>query len=124
MLANTLTISVNAVNKTLTRIKEPNGNSSIYRLREAAGLFQLTIKQTAYADSKRGGVGVNRFSVELVQELFPVAPSTYPERRKAYTVVEFDSNTTDVTLTRHISKALADFVGLAANADPLLAGEY
>lgn len=123
MFANTLVVSVNAVNKTLTRIKESTG-SSVYRLREATGSFQLTIRQTSVTDKSRAGTVVMRHSLELIQVINPVAPALVPEYRKAFVVIENDVNTSDITLTRHISKAVADFVGLPANADQLLGEEY
>jgi len=123
MFANTLIFAVGGVNKTLTRVRE-NAGSSIYRLREATGTYTVTIKQTSYIDGKRGGVNVERRTVEMVHTIFPVAPATVSEIRKSYTVIENDASTADITLTRNVSKAVADFVGLAANADMLLIGEY
>lgn len=124
MFANTLVLAVGGVNKTLTRIKEPNANSSVYRLREASGAIQMTIRQTSYADKARGGVLVKRHTLEVLHSLNPVAPATTPEYRKALMVIENDDSTSDITLTRNISKAVADFVGTVANADQLLGDEY
>lgn len=122
MLANTITISVNAVNKILTRISE-NPGKSVYRLKEATGSFLLTIKQTSYKDAARNKT-VERHSFDLVQTILPVAPATQPEIRKSYQVIENDSDTADFVNTRYVSKAVSDYLAVAANVDPLIAGEY
>lgn len=122
MLANTITIAHNAVNKILTRIKEDPGKS-IYRLKEATGTFQLTVKQTTYVDSSRSKV-VERHAFDLVYTILPVAPAIVPEIRKSYVVIENDQDTADFVNVRYVSKAVSDYLAVAANVDPIIAGEY
>lgn len=122
MLANTITVSVNAVNKILTRVKEDPGKS-IYKLKEATGQFVLTIKQTSFKDTARA-VTVERHAFDLVHTLLPVAPATHSEIRKSYIVIENDADTVDYVNTRYISKAVSDYTAVAANVDPIIAGEY
>lgn len=52
MLANTLTLAVNSVDYTLTRIGEQNG-TSIYRLRDDTKEVKLTIRNTEEVPGKK-----------------------------------------------------------------------
>lgn len=45
MLANTLTITINAVARVLVRISESNG-ASVYQLKTATDLFKLQVRQS------------------------------------------------------------------------------
>lgn len=89
MFADTITVTINAVAKVLTRINQ-DGYSSEYYLRSSTDDFRLRIRNSKYTDKKRG-VSVDRHNIELVQTVFPVAPSITPIVRKFYTVLENDS---------------------------------
>jgi thermostable 8-oxoguanine DNA glycosylase len=84
---DTISITVNAVAKTLIRIKD-DGYSSEYRLRNAGvDEFRLFIRNTSYLD-KATQRNVDRHAVEFLHMVFPVAPATVPTVRKVYTVLE------------------------------------
>jgi len=87
MFSDTITITINAVAKVLTRINQDK-YSSEYLLRGTADEFRLTIRNTNYTDKPCGGKVVDRHAVELVQTVYPVSPSTIPVIRKAYAVLE------------------------------------
>lgn len=89
MFADTITVTINAVAKVLTRINQDNYCSE-YVLRNATEEFRLNIRNTKYNDSKRGGVEVHRHNFELVQTVYPVAPATRSTIRKMYSVIEND----------------------------------
>jgi hypothetical protein len=84
---DTITFTINAVAKTLTRVKD-DGYSSEYRLRNAnVEDFLSTIRNSSYTD-KVTGRKVDRHSVELVHTVYAVAPATIPTIRKSYFVLE------------------------------------
>lgn len=87
MFANTLTITINAVAKVLTRINQ-DAYSSEYLLRGATDEFRLKIRNSTYVDKARGGKTIHRHNVEFTQTIFPVSPAVVPVIRKAYTVLE------------------------------------
>lgn len=87
MFADTITITINAVPKTLTRVNQ-DGYSSEYLLRGSDDEFRLTIRNTSFVDKARGGKKVDRHTCQLIQTVFPVAPATVSTIRKAYVVLE------------------------------------
>lgn len=74
MFADTITVTINAVAKVLTRINQDNYCSE-YVLRGATEQFVLNIRNTKYTDKVRQ-VEVHRHNFELVHTVYPVAPST------------------------------------------------
>lgn len=96
MFSDTLTITINSVAKTLTRINQDK-YSSEYFLRETTGEFRLKLRNTSYTDKTRPvPVTVDRHNVEFVQTLYAVAPALNSTVRKAYAVVENDRGDTIV----------------------------
>lgn len=87
MFADTLTITINAVAKVLTRINQ-DSYSSEYFLRETTGEFRLRIRNTSYVDKNRGGKKIDRHNFELTQTIYAVAPAVYNTVHKVYTVFE------------------------------------
>lgn len=87
MFADTITVTINSVAKVLTRINQ-DGYSSEYYLRGTLDDFRLKIRNTSYVDKTRGGITIDRHTVELTQTVFPVLPSTKSTVRKAYAVLE------------------------------------
>ncbi len=84
---DTITITINAVAKVLTKVKEQD-YSSEYRLRTAGvDEFRLNIRHSSFKD-KTSGRMIDRHSVELAQTILPVAPSEIPMTRKSYLVLE------------------------------------
>lgn len=86
MFADTITVTINAVAKVLNRINQ-DGYSSEYFLRGSLDEFRLKLRHTNYTNKDTGKV-IDRHNAELVQTVYPVAPSTVPVIRKAYTVLE------------------------------------
>lgn len=96
---DTITITVNAVAKTLTRIKD-DGYGSEYRLRNAnVEEFRLTIKNASYTDRATKRL-VDRHSVEFLHTVYPVLPSEIPTVRKSYLVLENQSVDTIIEPTK------------------------
>jgi len=88
MFSDTLTVTVNAVAKTLVRINQ-DSYSSEYALRETTGAYSLKIKHTTFFAKARGKT-VERHSVELTQTVYPAVSGGVNTIRKAYSVFEFD----------------------------------
>lgn len=84
---DTITITINAVARVLTRVRD-DGYSSEYRLRIAGtDEFRMFIRNTSYTD-KTTKREVDRHAVEFQHTVLPVAPATVPTVRKIYTVLE------------------------------------
>lgn len=84
---DTITITINAVARILTRVKD-DGYSSEYRLRiSGTDEFRLFIRNTSYTDKSSGRL-VDRHAIEFNHVVLPVAPAVVPTVRKVYTVLE------------------------------------
>lgn len=92
MFDNTLTLTINAVEKVLVRINQ-DSYSSEYFLREDTGEFSLRIRNTSY-NRKDSGVRVERHNVELLETVFGATVDAAPIIRKAYMVFENDRGDT------------------------------
>lgn len=90
MFADPIVVTINAVAKNLVRINQDSYGSE-YLLRETTGEIRLKLRNTTYSDKARAGKVIHRHTAELVQTVFPVAPSTVSVVRKAYTVLENES---------------------------------
>lgn len=90
MFSDTITITINAVAKILTRVNQ-DGYSSEYLLRESTGSFRLKLRNSSYKDKTRSNVSVDRHNIELVETVYAVAPATIPTVRKYYAVLENDT---------------------------------
>jgi hypothetical protein len=117
MFSDTLTITINSVAKVLTRINQ-DGYSSEYFLRESDGSFTLRIRNTSFNDKARLSTGVDRHNVELIHQLYPVAPSSVGVKRKAYFVLENDQSDS-TTSALNFDLGLLAF-GTSANVTKLL----
>lgn len=97
--ADPAVITINGVAKSLVRIRQ-DGYSSEYRLLEATQELKLNVRNSSRTD-KGSKVSFQRHNVELIQTIFPVAPSTVSTVRKAYVVVEnqVGDTVTDPVLT-------------------------
>ena len=84
--ADTITVTINSVAKTLARINQ-DSYSSEYFLRSTTDEFRLKIRNSSYVN-KASGRTVDRHNVELQQVVYPVLPSTISTTRKAYCVLE------------------------------------
>lgn len=88
MFSDTISITVNAVAKVLTRINQ-DGYSSEYFLRETTAEYRLRLRNTSYVDKTREK-RVDRHNVEFTQTIYPVAPAIVSTIRKVYNVFEID----------------------------------
>lgn len=89
MFATTLTITVNGVDKVLNRINDGDYSSEYY-LRESLSQWTLKLRNSKYTDKTRGGTLVYRHNIELVHNIFAVAPATQGTVRKYYSILEND----------------------------------
>lgn len=83
---DTVTFTVNAVAKVLTKLNSGNPLETIYRLRGTTDQYDCKIMHKTFVDKVRGTV--NRHSCELVHTVYPVSPSVVPTIRKTYAVLE------------------------------------
>lgn len=109
--ADPAVVTINAVAKNLVRINQDK-YSSEYLLRTATNEYRLNIRNTSYLDKSRG-VTIDRHNVELVETVFPVAPSTTSIRRKCYVVIE---NQQGDTLTDPVNVSLGILTFLTASS--------
>lgn len=86
MFADTITITVNSVDKILNRINQ-DAYGSEYFLRGSDDDFRLKIRHTNYT-AKTSGRVTDRHNVEFVHTVYPVSPETISTVRKAYIVLE------------------------------------
>lgn len=91
MFSDTITVTINAVAKVLTRINQDKYSSEYY-LRSATDEFRMRIRHSSYSDKLRVGKVIDRHNVELIQTIFPVAPATIPTIRKAYVILENEAS--------------------------------
>jgi hypothetical protein len=85
MFADTITISVNAVNKVLNRINDSDPYSSEYYLRSTTDEFRLFIRNSKVTDKKRPGAFMDQHNVEFIHTVYPVAPATLSTVRRVFT---------------------------------------
>lgn len=111
MFADTITVTINAVAKILTRINQ-DGYGSEYYLKSATDDFRLRLRNTSYQDRVRG-IKVDRHNIELVHQVFAVAPATIPTIRKYYSVLENDATDSNVDS----SKFAAGITGFQTEAN-------
>lgn len=112
MFADTITVTVNAVPKTLIRVNQDNYCGE-YLMRGATEQYSLNIRNTKYTDAKRGGVEVHRHNFELVHTVYAVAPATKNLVRKMYAVLENEATDSSTPYEQFA----AGFVGLLTTAN-------
>jgi hypothetical protein len=116
MFADPLVITINAVAKNLIRINQ-DGYSSEYRLKEATGEYRVKLRNSTYTDKTRAKV-VDRHNVELIYEIYAVAPAVVSTIRKDYHVFEMDRGD-DAALMAKLVAGLSAFV-TEANATKMI----
>jgi hypothetical protein len=119
MFADTLTVTINAVAKVMTRINQDK-YSSEYLLRDTLSEFRLQIRNSSYKN-KVTGKSMDRHNVELVETVYAVAPAIVPTIRKAYTVFE-NERSDPLTASFNFNKGFAAFFS-DANITKLVNGE-
>lgn len=110
MLTDPLSITVNAVAKSLVKINQDK-YSSEYMLRTALDEFRLTIRHSSYTDKKRS-VDIDRHSIQLVHTVFPVAPAVTSYVRKVYCVLENQQGDTLLD-NAYAARAIFDYLTLS-----------
>lgn len=111
-LGDTVTLTVGASSKVLTKINGPNNYASEYLLKETLQSFRARVRHTK-SGGKNGEPVYDRHNFEVVQTVY--ATETEAEyRRKAYFVVELLPTDEDITLM----DAVADLC--LANTNELL----
>lgn len=110
-IADPAVVTINSVAKSLNRINQ-DGYSSEYLLRSATNEYRLNVRNTSRTDRQRG-VTIDRHNVELVETVFPVAPSTTSIVRKVYVVIE---NQQGDTLTDPVNVTLGLLAFLSASS--------
>nr|URG16512.1 MAG: coat protein [Leviviridae sp.] len=112
-LGDTVTLTVGASDKVLTKINGPNNYASEYLLKEADRQFRVRVRHTQTKGGKNGAPAYDRHNFEVVETVY--ATESVPEHyRKAYFV--FELLPTDVVVT--LPDAMADLI--IANANELL----
>jgi len=106
MFSDTLTITINGVGKTLTRINQ-DGYSSEYLLAGTADSYRLRLRNSPGVDKARGGKATNVHNVEFIQEIYPVAPATVSTIRKVYTVFQHDNGDDLTAVAKFVTGLLA-----------------
>lgn len=114
--ANTLTISVNAVNKVLKRINQDQYTTQYY-LREATQEFTVNIRHSKESPQKDGTV-FDRHNVELIQTVY--ATSSAPAYTRVTYVVMRNTRTDDYTQVGYGITAVADLIKASGNIADLL----
>lgn len=117
MLSSTITLSVNGVNKVLSRINDSEPYSSTYWLEDGLTDYQLNIKHTV--PSKRGASKESHL-VRLDVTLYD-ADSVVVRKQSAWAVLEVTTGRQDSTTLGYYSDALCTW--LAANEALVLARE-
>lgn len=109
MFSDTLTITVDAVDKSLVRINQ-DGYGSEYLLREDTGEFSLRIRSSSYV--RGNGVKVSRHNAEFIHTLYG-SDGNPPIIRKTYIIFEDDKGDTLAS-----AKAVVNgFVGFLTDAN-------
>lgn len=92
MLGDTLTVTINAVAKVLTKVNQDK-YSAEYRLRETDGVFTANVRHTSYTNGN--GQLIDRHNVELIHDYYAVAPAA-PVQHKVYQTFELPRSDTSV----------------------------
>lgn len=112
MFGNTLTITVNSVDKVLNRINEGD-YSSEYLLRLTTEEYRLFIRNSSVNDKKRPGAIMDQHNVELIHTIYPVAPATLSTVRRCFATF---LNQQGDSLTEPLQDALGLIAWLSASS--------
>jgi hypothetical protein len=120
MFADPQSVTISGSAKSLARIRTDN-YSSEYALTSATDRINLNLRNYAPRFDKKRGVSIIRHNVELIQTVFPVAPSTISYVRKAYITFEAQEGDT-LTDPAAVVSALAAYL-TSANITKLMNSE-
>lgn len=118
MLGDTLTITVNAVDKVLKKINQ-DSYSAEYLLRETTQSFTAKVRH-ASEKSLLDGKKVDRHNVEITQRVFPTEGNPLGTTRQAYTVIRNQVDDAAASV-EYLSDALGTYVN--ANGAALVGWE-
>lgn len=96
MFADPITITVNAVAKSLVKINQDSYGSE-YFLREATQEFRLRIRNTTF--TPKGGRITDRHNVEFTNVVY-ATETVASKTRKAYSVFEHERSDTDTLVAK------------------------
>lgn len=118
MLTEPISITYNAVAKSLVRINQ-DAYSSVYYLDDSANLmrFTLTVKHTVPAAGKYPESHMARLDVDILN-----ADGSLQRTVSSWGVMKTDSNTQDLTTSQRVQAAFVGF-WVAANTTKLLGRE-
>jgi len=108
MLGDTLTVTINAVAKTLIKVNQDK-YSAEYRLRETDGVYTMNVRHSSYSNGN--GQTVDRHNVELIHDLYAVAPATVGISHKSYLTFELPRSDTSAVPQNHVVGFAALFTG-------------
>ena len=114
MFADPAVLTIDGDPYSLIRIRQ-DGYSSEYHLRSATDEIRMNVRNTFYTDKKRGG-RVDRHNIEVVWEVFPVAPAIKSTIRKTYLVIENDVGDT-LTDPVNLAVALCSYLTASSGAN-------
>lgn len=114
--ANSITITINAVDKVLKRINQDNFSSRYY-LHEALEEFTVNIRHSTESPMKDGTV-FDRHNVEIIHTVF--ATETTPAYTRVAYMVTRNTRADDYTEVGYDITALADLIKVAGNVADLL----
>jgi hypothetical protein len=99
----------------LTRVRQDE-YSSEYRLITDTRICTIKIRNTTFVDKKRQNVVMDQHNVEVVEEVFAVAPATLSIVRKAF--FTFQVQRGDVlSMSKGTALALVDWLALSSGAN-------
>lgn len=107
MLGQTVTLTVNAVAKTLNLINQ-DGYSAEYLLREVSGSYTLKIRHTKDKPDSKGRVADRHF-VDFSYTIFPDAQGLGGKTRRVYTTI-VNLSDDDAVAVVHLQQALQGFL--------------
>lgn len=116
MIGDTVTVTVNAVAKVLTKINQDQYGAE-YFLKSATDEFRMKIRHSKESPQADGRY-YDRHNVELTHTVY--ATSTVPEIRRisSFTIRDFYSD--DALTVRYASRGLADWMATVANMDKVI----
>lgn len=109
--ADPLVVTINAVAKSLPRVKFDN-YSSEYFLREATQDFRMKVRNTSYPNQGKPGVTTDRHNLEFTQTIYATLTAAQVVR-KSYFTFENDRSDTDAGNLQQ----LVGFVGVLTSAN-------
>jgi hypothetical protein len=108
MLGTTITLSVNSVNKVLSRQNDSEPNSSTYFLEDGNDDYLLNIKHTFPTVR---GTGKESHLVRLDVVTYDATLGTVLRKQSTWTVLEASIGKQDTTTLGYFTQALATWVG-------------